>query len=129
MKILFILIVVGYVVFEGYALTKISYRAEPLYIFDQFLSANHAVRTCGAPEEAQLQQFERNLRSVTNRAAKELRELHPDTSAEEIEQMISARDEERRREVDAIVRAGGCSDPQMKTLLKRFEIRARLRVG
>jgi hypothetical protein len=127
--ILVVLVVAGYVGFELFALQRTKYRTEPLYIFDQFLLAHHAVTKCGSPGEGRLAQFRRNLRSVAARAARELAESNPESSPEQIERMIDARDAEREREVDAIVQAKGCEDPQIKTLLKRFEIRARLRVG
>jgi hypothetical protein len=129
MSILVILVVAGYIGFELFALQRTKYRTEPLYIFDQFLLAHHAVTKCGSPEAGRLVQFRRNLRSVAARAARELAESSPESSPEQIEQMISARNAEREREVEAIVRAQGCDGPEIKTLLKRFEIRARLRVG
>jgi hypothetical protein len=125
----FIALVVGYIAFELYAVQKTKYRIDPVYIFDQFLSAHYAVRKCGNPENGQLQQFLRNLESVTARAANKLHERHPEKSTQEIDRMIAAQRTSREQEVEAIVKANGCSDPQITTLLKRFEIRARLRVG
>jgi hypothetical protein len=125
----FLLIVLGYVSFELFALQKTKHRVDPIYIFDQFLAANHAVMKCGRPEDGQLEQFRRNLKSVAARAAKALHERNPEKSTEQIDRMIKLRDDEREQEVDAIIEAQGCSDPHINTLLKRFEIRARLRVG
>jgi hypothetical protein len=127
--ILLLLVLAGYIGFELYALHRTSYRVEPAYIFDQFLSAHHAAVECGQPHPKQLEQFRRNLRSVAGRAAKDLQEKYPEKSAADIEAMIDQRSRQREGEVDAIIEAGGCADPQIKTLLKRFEIRARLRVG
>jgi hypothetical protein len=127
--ILLLLVLAGYIGFELYALHRTSYRIEPAYIFDQFLSAHHAVVKCGNPGPGQLEQFRRNLRSVAGRAAEALRGEYPEQSLADIEAMINERSRQREREVDAIIEAGGCADPQIKTLLKRFEIRARLRVG
>lgn len=127
--ILFILFVAAYLLVEMYTLEKAKHRLEPLYILDQFLLANHAVDKCGNPSEQQMQRFRRNLEAVIRRTQKKLAESNPDKSAAQIKQIIDARKKAREQEVEAIIEQGDCTDPRMRTLLKRFEIRARLRVG
>jgi hypothetical protein len=127
--ILLILFVLGFVLVEGYTLNKTKHRFDPVYILDQFLETNAAVSECGSPDQEQMQRYQRNLRLVTARAATKLRERNPGKSAEEVDELILLRREAREQEVDRSIQAGGCGDPRIKTLLRRFEIQARLRAG
>jgi len=124
-----ILLLMAYVLVEGVTLHKTKHRFDPVYIFEQFLATNHAVTRCGNPEDERLEQYLRNLRSVTERARDKVQERNPGASIESVDHMITARRKEREAEVDAVIEAGGCSDPKVKTLLKRFAIQARVRAG
>lgn len=120
-------VVVGYIAFEVYALYHNRDRADPVNIYDQFITARHAVARCGDPPADQLDRFSENLHAVTIRATRTLKERNPQASSDEIDDMVAAISEQRAQEIDALVAAQGCSAPQIKTNLKRFEIKARLR--
>ncbi len=117
----------GLAAIELYTWSKAKHRMEPIYIFDQFALAHHTVNRCGTPEPGQRQRFLRNLELTTVRTIKLLLGRNADQSAEQVAEMLEARDAAREQEVEALIAAGGCTDPQIKTYLKRFEIRANLR--
>ena len=123
-----ILIALGYVGFEASAVMRSQHRFEPLFTFDRFVSMHHASRRCGDPEPEQRARFERNLAAVTERARRDLAATHAPIAPGEVERMLTERDDARAREVDALVEAGGCDDPELWTLLKRYEQRARLNI-
>ncbi len=125
----FLLLVGAYVGVELLAARSVSHRFDATYVFDQFAAEDRAVSRCGSPEAESLQQFRRNLEAVKRRARKELGESQPGASADAVEAMLAEQGREREREVDAIVDERGCADPEVATLLKRFEIHARLGVG
>jgi len=114
---------------ELYTWSKAKHRMEPIYIFDQFSLANHAVERCGNPEPGQRKRFLRNLEVTTARTAKDLRQRHAEKTNEQVAEMLKARDRQREQEIEALVEAGDCADPEIEKYLKRFEIRAKLRVG
>ena len=127
--ILAIIVLAGYIGFEVYAINKVSYRMEGLYIFDQYVSAQRAFSVCNKPEGKKYEKFLRNLAAVRRRALKELAEEQPEVSADEIQHLAALRETENQNKVDTIINAKGCEDKEVWTLLKRFEIYAKLNVG
>ena len=73
-----VILLVGYVGFEMYAVSRVGYRLEPLYIFERFVEADRAVSACGAPPAEMRDRFARNRRSVRSRAEQELLDAKPE---------------------------------------------------
>ena len=124
----FILIVLGYAAFEVNSLRRSQRLFEPLFTFDQFVSARHAARRCGDPGPELRRDFDRNLDAVRVRARRELAETHSRRAIEEIEGMLSERERERERELDDLIGTAGCADPEVWKLVKLHEQRARLTI-
>ncbi len=127
--ILAVIFVAGYIGLEIYFVQKLGYRMEPLYIHNEFVSANYAVERCGSPAGEERERFLRNFSIVTSRASKALEEESPDKSAADIALALAERRTEREREIDALIDAKGCKDMDLWRLVKLHEIRARLNLG
>jgi hypothetical protein len=124
-----VILVLGYAAFEGYAFHRAGHRLDPLYRYDQFSAAGEAATLCHNPEAERHANFIHNERSARDRARGALREQGPQRSAGAIELQMRTRREKQEQAVRAIVADRGCHDPQIKTLLKRFENRSRRRFG
>lgn len=129
MSILFILIVLGYAGFEVYSLYKAKERMDPVSVLDQFTRADRATSQCGKPDATTLQRFQRNLEGATKRASAALAKRNPQQSADEIAGAIETRRRAAEGEVDAIIAAKGCDDRGIWTLLRMYEIWARIGPG
>lgn len=125
----FILLFGGYIAVEMVAARKASYRFEATYILDQFASEAEAVARCGSPEPDRLARFERNFDVVLRRAERELAEQEGAGDAAAIAADVEARRAAKVAEVSAVLDEGGCEDPRIVTLVKRFDIHARLNAG
>ena len=128
---LFLFVLAAYLGLELWAANRVGYRLEPLYIFDQFAAEQRAVARCGVPEGASARQFDANFVVVQRRVARSLANADAKDAPtdEAIAAEIAARNEARGREVDVLVDDGGCADPQVDRLRKRYRIHARLRAG
>jgi hypothetical protein len=124
-----VLIIGGLLAFEAHTWRKAAYRMEPLYMYDQFVTAGVAARRCGDYPAELREQFARNLRAREDRTLAALAEERPHTSADEIAAEIAARRAEGEREVAAEIERNGCDSSEIRTLLKRYEIRASRRLG
>lgn len=124
-----LIIVVGYFGFEAFNLHRLGYRMEPLYIFDQFASADAAVGLCGNPDSAERARFAHNFLYVTRRAVADLAEQAPAQGGLSPQQAIDARGDQRSHEVALMVEKSGCESPDARRLVKFHEIRARLNLG
>lgn len=124
----FLLIIGLYLGFEAFTASRAAYRLEPLYIFDQLVSAERAMIRCGAADEQTLAQYRGTLRSVADKALAALAEANSATE-QTAEEAIQARRLERELAVDALVEERGCSHSEVTTLQKRFSIYARRRLG
>jgi hypothetical protein len=125
----FVLFIGAYLGFEMFAAHKASYRLEASYSLDQFAAEAEAVARCGAPEPERLARFERTYAAVIRRAEREGAEKEGAGDAAAVAAAVEAQRSARVAEVAEIVAASGCDDPRILTLLKRFEIHARLNVG
>ncbi|MEE4330570.1 MAG: hypothetical protein V2J10_06860 [Wenzhouxiangella sp.] len=124
--ILAIIVVVAYLAFEVFAISKVSYRTEPLYIFGRFVAVDRAMALCGAPDSQMRSRFSRNRASVRQRAERELVEGNPGESREVIDRLLAERIQQHESEVDALVEALGCDDIEIFKLKRGYENRARL---
>ena len=127
--ILAVVFVAGYIGLELYFVQKLGYRMEPLYIHNEFVSANHAVERCGSPAAEERERFLRNFSIVADRASEALEQESPETSAQGIALALTQRRAEREREIDALIEAKGCEDMELWRLVKLHEARARLNLG
>lgn len=125
----FLLCFGAYIGLELFAARSVGYRFEATWILDQFAAEAEAVARCGGKEPDRLARFQRNYDVVVRRAQRELAELEEAGDAEAIAAEVEAQRRAREAEVAAIVAEAGCDDPQIRTLLKRFDIHARLNAG
>ncbi|MEM1080376.1 MAG: hypothetical protein AAGH65_02230 [Pseudomonadota bacterium] len=124
--VLFLLIVVAYLGFEVWAVSKVGYRMEPVYIFERFVAVDRAMTRCGQPDAAMKTDFDRNRASVRQRAERELAEQGGDTNPAMIHQTLTDALRAQEAEVDALIDAVGCDDIELFKLMKGYENRARL---
>ena len=124
--ILFILIVIGYFAFEMYAVSKVSYRMEPLYIFERFVAVDRAMTRCGQAEAAMKADFDRNRSSVRQKAEWELFEQNPAETQEAIDRLLSEIIRKQETEVDELIHELGCDDIEIFKFIKGYGNRARL---
>jgi hypothetical protein len=122
-------LITGYLAFELFTLQKAAHRMEPRYLFEQYVAAGRATELCGQPSQAQLERFEHNRRFARTRAASDLRERDGTLTDAEVDAQLETMIVETRGAVDELAAQVGCDDLQLKTLLKRFEIRARRFIG
>lgn len=120
------LAVAGYIGFELYALERLGYRTEPLYIYTQFAAADRAVERCGGPGPDERRRFQRNLEVTRRLALDALAEQYPDEPAAALERRLDERRANRHSEVDALIESRGCASGEAWQLVKLHEIKARL---
>jgi len=124
-----VVFVAGYIGLELYFVQKLGYRMEPLYIHNEFVSANYAVQRCGGPAADERERFLRNFSIVTRRANEALEQESPEKSAQDIALALAQRRAEREREIDALIEAKGCEERGLWGLVKLHEAGARLNLG
>lgn len=117
------LIVAAYLGFELYALKRLGYRTEPLYIHDQFVAANRAAERCGDPPPQQWQRFLNNI-AFSRRQA--LAELAAEPGIQDPAGELAAREAAKAASIDALIDAEGCDAGVAWQLVKLHEIKARL---
>ena len=123
---LIILILLAYFGFEIFAISRVSYRMEPMYIFERFVAADRAMTRCGQPGSAMRSNFARNRASVRQRAKRELLKQNPAETAETIDRQLSEVIQSQETEVNALIDKLGCDDIEIFKLIKGYENRARL---
>ena len=124
-----VVLLIAYVGFETYAVSRVGYRMEPLYIFERFVEADRAVSVCGEPPAAMREKFARNRRSVRWRAEQELLEQNPGEAGDKIEGLLAERVLSIESGVDKLIAERGCDDLEIFKLSKGYENRARLNLG
>lgn len=127
--LLALIVVVAFLGFELYTLTRLSYRTEPLYIYDQWLRADAAFERCGSGDHSERKAFLRNLSAVRRRAADALADELPGDDDAARDLRLEQRAAQQRQAVLNVVTAGGCGDKQVWRWLKTHEQRARLNLG
>jgi hypothetical protein len=121
-----VLVLAGYVGFEAWAVKRSGHLIEPANIFDQYIAIDQAAGRCGAPDEKQRKDFERNLAAVTRRARADLAESNATEPADLLDQRLRERADARRAGVDAVIDNQGCESKEIWKLVKLHEQRARL---
>ncbi len=127
--VLAVVFVAGYIGLELYFVQKLGYRMEPLYIHNEFVSANYAVERCASRAAEERERFLRNFSVVASRAGEALAQESPEKSAQDIALALAQRRAAREREIDALIEAKGCDDMDLWRLVKLHEARARLNLG
>ncbi len=95
-------------------------------IFDQFHMASYAASKCVKPDEKVLEKFQSNYVVVGIRAAEALEKRSPGASKQVIANSVKRRAEFLDEKVGEIVTSGGCEDPRIQDLIKRFYVQANL---
>lgn len=124
--IAFVLIAVGYFALELFAMSRMKYRTEPLYIYEEYVTADTAAMRCSDPDSAERSDFLRNFGAVRRRAAKHLAQENPNVTSAEIATRLDSLKAARSREVIRIIDARNCSDSEVWRWAKLHEVRARL---
>lgn len=119
------LIAVGYIVFELYTLKRLSYRTEPLFIYDLFIKDRYGATRCGGVDPAQLESFDRNLVAIERRARRDLAEAEALNSEEAIDAALAERRAQAEADAAALIEPEGCDGIEAFKLKKGFESRAR----
>jgi len=119
------LIVVGYIGFELYTLKHLSYRTEPLFIYERFIKDRHGAVACGDVDPGQLARFDRNLASIERRARRDLAETEGLSKDEAIDAALAGRRSDAEAEAAALIAPEGCDGIEAFKLKKGFENLAR----
>lgn len=126
--ILALLIVAAYLGFEIFAVTKVAYRLEPVYIFERFVAMDRAMSRCGDPAPDVQSRFTGNRDSVRQRAELELREQNPEETPQAIDRRLAEIVHSQEATVDALIDQLGCDDIEVFKLTRGYENRARLNI-
>jgi len=120
-----VMIILGYVAFEGYAVHKASYRTEPAYIYNMLIEAQTAVDSCDDGLKPDVAGFRKVLTRVTLKYKNELAEQQPTRDDGAIDQAVSAKAAAARNAVNAYIAENGCADQEVRNHQRRFDIYAR----
>ncbi|MFK8016711.1 MAG: hypothetical protein AB8G17_14855 [Gammaproteobacteria bacterium] len=121
-----IVVVVGYIGFEVYAVKRSGFRMEPGYILGQFASAARGAELCATPNADQQERFARNYATTRWRAERALAAQNPTHSTAQINTEISAQIAEYYATVDTLVETNGCAGGEAWKLVKHFDNLSRL---
>lgn len=121
-----VVVVMGYVGLEISTLHTQRYRTEPLFVFNDFVTADQATLRCGDPGTEERQRFQSNFEAVKRRALDELKETDPQAVAAALLDQLDALAAERSGEVDAFIDTNGCEHMDVWRWVKLHEVRARL---
>ena len=124
--IIAVVVVIGYIAFEVSTLYQLRHRMEPLYVFDEFVTADRATAKCGAPGPEERDDFLRNFAVVERNALADLAETSPNDSTEAHSAMLEQLRNDRIQEVDLFIEENGCQDQMAWRWVKLHEVRARL---
>jgi len=119
-------VVLGYLGLELSALHSQRYRAEPLFVHNEFVTADQATRRCGNPGAEERQRFQSNFEAVQRKALAALQEAEPQATSKALAAELDKRSQERISEVDAFIDANGCGHTDAWRWVKLHEVRARL---
>ncbi len=121
-----VVIVLGYVGLELSTLHTQRYRTEPLFIFNEFVTADQATARCGDPGEEERHRFQSNFQAVKRKALVELQETQPQAATAELVRQLDALATERIGEVNQFIDNNGCEHTDVWRWVKLHEVRARL---
>ncbi|MGE5489668.1 MAG: hypothetical protein ACM31P_00105 [Actinomycetota bacterium] len=103
-------------------------KPDIIQTMDQFLQASYAVSKCGKPDQSTHSKFLANFQVVTLRAAEEIRKRNPGMSDQQVYETFRTSNNTVAQQIDGVLKAGGCGDPRIQDLLKRFEVQANLKL-
>lgn len=95
-----------------------------LKIFDQFVTSNAAASKCIKPDDDTLTKFLVNFQMISIYTSQELSKEYPTRSKEQINNAIKQKINLITEQVNKIIEEKGCDDPDVKELLKRFNVQA-----
>ena len=121
-------IVAAYIGLEFSVLHTQRYRAEPLFIHNEFVTAHQATLRCGEPNPDVWQRFQTNFSAIRSRALQQLKENQPQSEAQELVDQLAMLADRRRSEVDAFIDTNGCKHKDVWRWVKLHEVRARLNI-
>ncbi|MEM9152337.1 MAG: hypothetical protein AAGB19_18035 [Cyanobacteria bacterium P01_F01_bin.3] len=126
--IIAILFVGGYIAFELTAIHRNQYRLEPVFIFQEFVTADQAVQRCGDPDVSERENFLNNLAAVRANALADIsmRSLEDDDASNSNE--LAALRDAKIIEVNEFIDVNGCDDQTVWRWVKLHEVRSRLRL-
>ncbi|MEM8564508.1 MAG: hypothetical protein AAGF57_19870 [Pseudomonadota bacterium] len=123
-----ILFVGGYIAFELTAIHRNQYRLEPVFIFEEFVTADQAAQRCGEPDDNERQAFLSNYAVVRANALADLSVLGARdeelSNSDELDALYAA----KVLEVNAFIDANGCDDQTVWRWVKLHEVRSKLRL-
>jgi len=120
-----IVVVIGYIGLEGYAVHKASYRTEPAYIHNMLVEAKTAVQACAGSTSPDVEGFNRSLTRVTQKYKREIGEKTPSKSVKIIDQEVADKAAATQMTIEAFIAEKGCGHQEVKNHLRRFDIYAR----
>lgn len=126
---LVILVVLGYLGLEVYALYHARDRMDAVGIFDSFVKAGRAHAACGEADPERRARFEANLNKTTERAVRKLAERNPGLDQAGVSRMIGERRRALEAETDALIATQGCRGREVDLLVRQYSIWARFRHG
>ena len=122
--VLAVLVVIGYVGFEAYAVYKVSYRTEPTYLHNMLVKAKTVVQACAADTDRDVEGFERTLARVTQKFKLEIAAQSPHGDGNAIDEAIATKAAASQRAAEVEVAKLGCEHLEIRNHMKRFDIYA-----
>jgi hypothetical protein len=101
-------------------------KLDIVQIMGQFVQGEYAARKCSKPDEKTLAKFNSNFSAVIIRATEEMQKRKPGATVEQITDLFGKASAAVAKQIDDVLQTGGCNDPRIQDLLKRFEIQANL---
>jgi hypothetical protein len=101
-------------------------KLDIIQIMGQFVQSEYAAQKCSKPDERTLAKFNSNFRVVTIRATEEMQKRKPGATVEQITDVFGKASAAVVKQIDDVLKIGGCNDPRIQDLLKRFEIQINL---
>jgi hypothetical protein len=120
-----VVVLLGYVGMEAFAIRKASYRTEPAYIHNMLIEARTATEVCSIDVTALREGFNRTLGRVTERNRRDLAERYPQEDASAIDQRIAEQVRSAQSAVEAFLADKDCTDQEIKNHFQRYKIYAR----
>lgn len=123
--ILAVLLVLGYVGLEGYAVKKVSYRTKPDYIHDVLIQAKTVTEACNSDRLEYRDRFEKTLTRVVNSYRSMLADANPKATDSDISQQLADRTVQSVTEAESELSGMDCNHQTMKDHFQRYRLYAR----
>lgn len=120
-----ILVVMGYVGFEGYAIYQVKDRTKPDYIYGLLIQAKIATEACDSERLVFREKFEKTLERVTGNFRRQLEDANPDAAPTEINQLMAAFVVKSESATKKELSSMSCDSQTMKNHFQRYRLYAR----